>query len=103
MNLTILSLTNGKNTLDIIGSSDKNPSSSEMPLPPSGDVLFVFDNAKMIGKIWSIKPLDKIKSYVITAVAAMELDAEMKFECEIYHPAEWFTRAKGSQIGGGFG
>ena len=64
-NLTVLSLTNSKTAVDIIGSSgagDKYATlcrwlvtiPSEPPGLPDGDMLFIFDNEQIVGKTWNI-------------------------------------------------
>lgn len=101
-NLTVLSLTGSKTAVDIIGSIcaggkyktlcrwfEDNTSTS--PAIPPGDAVFMFDNEQVIGKTWFVKPNNKVKSSVITNVAAASLNTEMLYQGKAeYHPARWF-------------
>lgn len=109
-NLTILSMTNSKTAVDIIGSAGaggkyttlcrwlSNIPANPLKCPP-GDVLFVFDNEQIVGKTWNIKPQNKVKSSVITTVAVAQLKDEITYECnESLHPGRWFTHEKVTEI-----
>ena len=109
-NLTFLSMTNSKAAVDIIGSSGAGwkyttlcrwlgSISSKPPTVPDGDALFVFDNEQIVGKTWNIKPQNKVKTSIITTVAAVQLDKEMRTENNpLLHPSRWFTQARVADV-----
>ena len=109
-NLTFLSMTNSKAAVDIIGSSGAGGKyttlcrwlgsiSSKPPTVPDGDTLFVFDNEQIVGKTWNIKPQNKVRTSIITTVAAVQLDKEMRIENNpLLHPSRWFTQARVADV-----
>lgn len=101
-NLTVLSLTGSKTVVDIIGSVCAGgkyktlcrwfeDNTSKAPAIPPGDVVCMFGNEQVIGKTWFVKPNNKVKSSVITNVAAASLNSEMLYQdIAEYHLARWF-------------
>ena len=109
-NLVLLSITNSKSAVDICGSSGAGGKyttlckwlgniPSEPKNVPKGDILFAFDNEQVIGKTWNIKPNNKIKTSIITTVAAFELQTEKQLQSDFeLHPSSWFTQKRVSDV-----
>ena len=104
-NLTVLSLTGSKTSVDIIGTSGAGGKystlcrwldiSSEKQIGPSGDAVYMFDNEQVVGRTWSIKPNNKVNCSVITTVAAAGLNESLELQSnKELHPSNWFNRVK---------
>ena len=102
-NLNVLAITSSKLALNIIGSSipggnyntvcnwfaEQGSSSLQCP---TGDIVIMFDNEQIIGRTWSIKPQSKIKTSIITNVAALPLTAETSLQKRSdLHPRKWLN------------
>ncbi|MEW8547705.1 MAG: hypothetical protein AB2693_29710 [Candidatus Thiodiazotropha sp.] len=109
-NLTVFSMTNSKTAVDVMGNFGAGgkysalckwlDTMSSIPTPfPKGDTLVVFDNEQVIGKTWNIRPQNKIKTSIITTVAAAQLDKENIVEQDSNcHPKTWFTQAQTENV-----
>ena len=102
-NLNVLAITSSKLALNIIGSSIPGgkyntvcnwfAEQGSSPLQcPTGDIVIMFDNEQIIGRTWSIKPQNKIKTSIITNVAALPLTAETSLQKRSdLHPRKWLN------------